>query len=434
MAGITGYLLTRSRLQEAREAMHWLTGTVGQSGSTEVDVLLVALAVLVPLSVVLRRWLRTLELGDDTARTLGTRTEAARLALILVGVVLTGLATAVAGPLVFVALVAGPVADRLLGSAAGGLLAAGAVGAVLVLASDYVAVNHAAAHRRGHRRGGRAVPPVAAGHHEQGNPVMTGRLSARGLSLGYAERDVVKDLDVDILDGRLTAIVGANACGKSTLLRGMARLLRPRSGQVLLDGAPITQTASREVARVLGLLPQTPVAPDRITVGDLVSRGRHPHQGWFRQWTPADEDAVAGALAATGTADLVDRPVQELSGGQRQRVWVAMALAQETDLLLLDEPTTFLDINHQVELLRLLRDLNRRTGRTIVVVLHDLNLACRYADHVVAMAEGHIVAEGPPGEVVTAALVEKVFGLACVVVADPVAGTPMIVPADDYQD
>src|SRR5690606_12934748 len=147
----------------------------------------------------------------------------------------------------------------------------------------------------------------------------------------------------------------------------------------------ITDLASREVAKVLGLLPQTPTAPDRITVGDLVSRGRHPHQGWFRQWTPADEDAVAAALEATGTADLVQRPVQELSGGQRQRVWVAMALAQETDLLLLDEPTTFLDINHQVELLRLLRDLNRRTGRTIVLVLHDLNLACRYADHVVAM-------------------------------------------------
>ncbi len=260
---------------------------------------------------------------------------------------------------------------------------------------------------------------------------MTGRLSARDLSLGYADRDVVKGLDVDILDGRLTAIVGANACGKSTLLRGMARLLKPRSGEVVLDGTPVTELASREVAKVLGLLPQTPVAPDRITVGDLVSRGRHPHQGWFRQWSPAAAEAVVAALAATETADLVHRPVQELSGGPRQRAWVAMALAQETDLLLLDEPTTFLDINHQVELLRLLRDLNRRTGRTIVLVLHDLNLACRYADHVVAMADGHIVAEGPPGEVVTAALVEKVFGLACVVLPDPVTGTPMIVPADD---
>ena len=260
---------------------------------------------------------------------------------------------------------------------------------------------------------------------------MASRLSARALSLGYAECDVVKDLDLEILDGRLTAVVGANACGKSTLLRGMARLMKPRSGEVVLDGRPVADIASREVAKVLGLLPQTPVAPDRITVGDQVSRGRHPHQGWFRQWTSVDEEAVAAALAATGTADLVDRAVQELSGGQRQRVWVAMALAQETDLLLLDEPTTFLDINHQVELLRLLRDLNRRTDRTIVVVLHDLNLACRYADHVVAMADGHVVAEGPPADVVTAALVEKVFGMACVVLPDPVAGTPMIVPADD---
>jgi iron complex transport system ATP-binding protein len=259
----------------------------------------------------------------------------------------------------------------------------------------------------------------------------TPRLAARSLSLGYDDRTVVDRLDVEILDGKVTAIVGANACGKSTLLRGLARLLRPSSGEVLLDGTPILDRGTREVARILGLLPQTPVAPDGITVADLVSRGRHPHQGWFRSWSAGDEQAVARALEATDTVDLVDRQLHALSGGQRQRVWIAMALAQETDLLLLDEPTTFLDIAHQVDLLRLLRDLNRATDRTIVAVLHDLNLACRYSDHLVVMCAGQILAEGPPVEVVTAELVEKAFGLACVVVPDPVAGTPMIVPARD---
>jgi len=227
----------------------------------------------------------------------------------------------------------------------------------------------------------------------------------------------------------VTAIVGANACGKSTLLRGLARLLKPRRGSVYLDGRAVTELSTLDVAKVLGLLPQTPVAPDGITVADLVSRGRYPHQGWFRRWTGRDHDAVTEALEATGTADLLHRPLRELSGGQRQRVWVAMALAQDTELLLLDEPTTYLDINHQVELLRLLRALNAQSGKTIVVVLHDLNLACRFCDHVIAMVEGSIVAEGAPTEVITAELVEKVFGLACVVVPDPVAGTPMVVPS-----
>jgi iron complex transport system ATP-binding protein len=255
------------------------------------------------------------------------------------------------------------------------------------------------------------------------------RLRAEGLTLGYDGRSVVTNLDVDVLDGRMTAIVGANACGKSTLLRGLARLLRPRDGAVYLDGKALADLSTLDVAKVLGLLPQAPIAPDSITVADLVSRGRYPHQGWFRRWTDHDDDAVGRALDATGTADLVNRPLRELSGGQRQRVWVAMALAQDTDLLLLDEPTTYLDINHQVELLRLLLKLNTESGKTIVVVLHDLNLACRFFHHVIAMAEGNIIAEGAPTDVVTAELVEKVFGLACVVVPDPVAGTPMIVPS-----
>ncbi|MEV4539403.1 ABC transporter ATP-binding protein [Asanoa sp. NPDC049518] len=255
------------------------------------------------------------------------------------------------------------------------------------------------------------------------------RLATKELTLGYEARDVVSDLDVTIPDGKVTAIVGANACGKSTLLRGLARLLTPRGGAVYLDGKALADQRTQDVAKVLGLLPQTPVAPDGITVADLVSRGRYPHQGWFRRWNDNDHDAVGRALAATGTADLIDRPIKSLSGGQRQRVWVAMALAQDTDLLLLDEPTTYLDINHQVELLRLLRQLNAESGKTIVVVLHDLNLACRFVDHLIAMSGGRIVAEGVPTEVVTADLVEDVFGLSCLVVPDPVAGTPMIVPA-----
>ena len=257
---------------------------------------------------------------------------------------------------------------------------------------------------------------------------MTHDLRAENLTLGYSDVDVVRDLDVVIPDGRITVIVGANAYGKSTLLRGLARLLRPRHGQVILDGKSVHDLKSIDVAKVLGLLPQSPVAPDGITVGDLVGRGRYPHQGWFRQWSADDDRAVGGALEATGTADLAGRNIAELSGGQRQRVWVAMALAQDTDLLLLDEPTTFLDINHQVELLDLLTDLNRESGKTIVIVLHDLNLACRYADHIIAMKQGVIVAEGSPTDVIDSAVVTDVFGLACDVVPDPVSGTPMIVP------
>ena len=268
---------------------------------------------------------------------------------------------------------------------------------------------------------------------------MTHDLRANNLTLGYSPTrrarggaprtpDIVRDLDVAIPDRRITVIVGANACGKSTLLRGLARLLRPRGGRVILDGTSIHDLKSIDVAKVLGLLPQSPVAPDGIKVSDLFGRGRYPHQGWFRQWCAEDDRAVAGALAATGTADLADRNIAELSGGQRQRVWVAMALAQDTDLLLLDEPTTFLDINHQVELLDLLTDLNRESGKTIVIVLHDLNLACRYADHIIAMKQGAIVAEGSPVDVIDSTVVTEVFGLACEVIPDPVSGTPMIVP------
>jgi iron complex transport system ATP-binding protein len=252
-------------------------------------------------------------------------------------------------------------------------------------------------------------------------------LRARDLTLGYGDADVISGLDVAIPDGRITVIVGANASGKSTLLRGLARLLSPRGGDVALDGTPMRELRSVDVARVLGFLPQSPVAPDGTTVADLVGRGRYPHQGWFRKWNAADDEAVAGALEATGVADLVDRSLTSLSGGQRQRVWVAMALAQDTDILLLDEPTTFLDINHQIELLDLLTDLNRRSAKTIVLVLHDLNLACRYADHVVAMKNGKILAQGAPCDIIDEGTVTRVFGLPCVVVPDPLSGTPMVV-------
>ncbi|WP_154606324.1 ABC transporter ATP-binding protein [Arthrobacter sp. AQ5-05] len=253
-------------------------------------------------------------------------------------------------------------------------------------------------------------------------------LSARELSLGYGPRAIVEELSLTLPAGKVTIIVGANACGKSTLLRGLARLLPPSAGVVHLNGVDIHKVPTRALARELGILPQTPTAPDGISVADLVGRGRSPHQGWFRQWTTADDDAVAAALNVTGTAELADRSIDELSGGQRQRVWIAMALAQETNVLLLDEPTTYLDLAHQVEVLDVVSELNARRGTTVAIVLHDLNLAARYADHLVAMKAGSILAQGAPGEVLTAELVRDVFGLESVVVPDPVVGTPMVVP------
>jgi len=253
------------------------------------------------------------------------------------------------------------------------------------------------------------------------------RLAAAGVSLAYDRRTVVSDLTVSVPDGSFTVIIGPNACGKSTLLRGLSRLLAPQSGSVVLDGRAISAYPAKEVARRLGLLPQTAIAPEGITVADLIARGRYPHQGLIRRWSDADERAVDEALDATGTRELAPRLVDELSGGQRQRVWVAMVLAQQTDLLLLDEPTTFLDIAHQVELMELFGRLNR-AGRTIVAVLHDLNHAARYASHIVAMRDGAIVAEGSPADVVTSQRVEEVFGLRNMVITDPVTGGPLVVP------
>jgi len=253
-------------------------------------------------------------------------------------------------------------------------------------------------------------------------------LVARDLTLGYGDRTVIDGLDLVVPPGQVTAIVGANACGKSTLLRSMSRLLAPRGGQVLLDGKQVHKTPAKQLARTLGLLPQSPIAPEGITVADLVGRGRHPHQGMLSRWSAADDEAVAAALDATDTAALADRPVDELSGGQRQRVWIAMALAQRTDLLLLDEPTTFLDVSHQVEVLDLLTDLNRARGTTIVMVLHDLNLAARYSDHLVALVDGRVHASGSPAEVLTEDTVRAVFGLENQVILDPTSGKPLMLP------
>ncbi|MGY1609861.1 MULTISPECIES: ABC transporter ATP-binding protein [unclassified Geodermatophilus] len=259
-------------------------------------------------------------------------------------------------------------------------------------------------------------------------PVPPVRLAAEDLRLAYDDRVVVDGLDLTLTDGSFTAIVGPNGCGKSTLLRALGRLLRPAAGRVLLDGRSIARTPTREVARVLGLLPQTPVAPAGLTVADLVARGRHPHQSWLQQWSREDEAVVAEALAWTDMADLGDRPVDELSGGQRQRAWISMALAQQTDLLLLDEPTTYLDLSHQIDVLELVSRLHAERGRTVVVVLHDLNLAARYAQRLVAMRDGVLVASGTPHEVLTEQLLADVFDLEARVVPDPVTGTPMVVP------
>ncbi|MGY4710745.1 ABC transporter ATP-binding protein [Mycolicibacterium sp. CBM1] len=253
------------------------------------------------------------------------------------------------------------------------------------------------------------------------------RLRTHKLSIGYGA-PVITDLSVEVLDHRVTMIVGPNACGKSTLLRGLARLLKPVNGQVILDGEDIATLHTKEVARRLGLLPQSSVAPEGITVADLVARGRYPHQNVWRQWSRDDDDAVTEAMHATAVTELSGRLVDELSGGQRQRVWVAMLLAQQTPLMLLDEPTTYLDITHQVELLDLFARLNREQDRTVVAVLHDLNHACRYADQIIAMKSGRIVAQGPPGEVITEELVESVYGLACQIIDDPQTGTPLIIP------
>ncbi|MER6558645.1 ABC transporter ATP-binding protein [Streptomyces sp. NPDC001027] len=271
--------------------------------------------------------------------------------------------------------------------------------------------------------------PVREGRGPNDRRSTVNRLSAENVTLAYDQRVIVEELSVEIPDHSFTVIVGPNACGKSTLLRALSRMLKPQQGRVLLDGQVIQTMPAKKVARTLGLLPQSSVAPDGITVADLVGRGRYPHQGILRQWSAEDERVVRESMARTGVGELADRYVDELSGGQRQRVWIAMALAQQTPLLLLDEPTTFLDIQHQIDVLDLCAELHEEHGRTLVAVLHDLNHAARYATHLIALKGGEVVAQGAPQDVVTAGLVEEVFGLRCQVVDDPETGTPLVVPA-----
>ena len=254
------------------------------------------------------------------------------------------------------------------------------------------------------------------------------RLIAENLSLGYGDRVIVDNLDLEVRTGVITTVIGPNGCGKSTLLRALGRLLKPRNGSVLLDGKAIGSMRTKDVARTLGMLPQAPLAPEGLTVADLVARGRHPHQSWLRQWSSDDEGEVAEALALTGVSDLADRPVDQLSGGQRQRAWISMALAQGTDILLLDEPTTYLDLAHSIEVLDLVDRMHEELGRTVVMVLHDLNLAIRYSDQLIVMRDGSIVAAGAPKDIISAELLLEVFGLEAAVIADPVSDRPLVVP------
>ncbi|WP_328290279.1 ABC transporter ATP-binding protein [Nocardia aurantiaca] len=253
-------------------------------------------------------------------------------------------------------------------------------------------------------------------------------LSADNITLGYGDRVIVDGLSVEIEPGLVTTIIGPNGCGKSTLLRSLGRLLRPTAGRVLLDGKAISTMKTKDIARIIGMLPQTPVAPEGLTVADLVARGRHPHQSWLRQWSADDEAEVANALQQTGIADLAGRTLDELSGGQRQRAWISMALAQGTDILLLDEPTTYLDLAHSLEVLDLVDRLHDDVGRTVVMVLHDLNLAIRYSDRLIVMHAGRVVAQGLPADIIEADLLREVFGLHAEVLECPVSGRPMIVP------
>lgn len=254
------------------------------------------------------------------------------------------------------------------------------------------------------------------------------RLSGTGLTLGYGKHVVASHLDVAIPEGKFTAIIGPNGCGKSTLLRTLSRLMKPLAGEVLLDGEAIARLPTKNVARKIGLLAQNARTPEDISVRELVMRGRYPHQPLFSRWRQEDEAQVLRAMDATGIRDLADRAVDTLSGGQRQRVWIAMVLAQQTDILLLDEPTTWLDISHQIDLMELLSALNREKGYTLAAVLHDLNQACRYASHLIALRDGKIVAEGDPREIVTSQLIEDIYGMPCRIIEDPVAGTPLVIP------
>jgi len=257
---------------------------------------------------------------------------------------------------------------------------------------------------------------------------MSSSISIESLSLGYNDTLIIKNLDLEIPKGEITVFIGGNGCGKSTLLRSIARLLKPKSGAVVLNGKELTSLASKDIAKQLAILPQSPIAPEGLTVYQLVKQGRYPHQSWLKQWTNEDEEKVENALSVTKLTNLKDRSIDELSGGQRQRAWIAMTLAQNTDIILLDEPTTYLDMTHQIEILDLLFELNEKENRTIIMVLHDLNLACRYAHNLVAIKDGKIFAQGKPEQVIKSDMVQHVFDMECEITTDPLFGTPLCIP------
>lgn len=410
------WLLLQASLETALTAGLWNAGSL--NGLTWAKTWPSAPLIIVMLTgaALLVRRMRLLEMGDDSACALGVSVERSRLMLMLVAVSLTAAATALAGPISFIALVAPHIARRLSGTARWGLTQSALCGALLLLAADACAQQLFMPYQLPV-----GVVTVSLGgiylivlliQESRKNDRIRSPFARQPVNAGLWQLYRRKNLNVSIPDGHFTAIIGPNGCGKSTLLRTLSRLMTPVDGHVWLDGEQIQRYASKEVARRIGLLAQNATTPGDITVQELVARGRYPHQPLFTRWRKEDADAVASAMRATGITSLAAQSVDTLSGGQRQRAWIAMVLAQETSIMLLDEPTTWLDISHQIDLLELLSDLNREKGYTLAAVLHDLNQACRYATHLIALREGNIVAQGAPKEIVTAELIEKSMGCA----------------------
>lgn len=426
------WLLLKASLETALTAGLWNAGSLnGLTWAKTSPSAPIIILMLIAAALLVRR-MRLLEMGDDTACALGVSVERSRLLMMLVAVVLTAAATALAGPISFIALVAPHIARRISGTARWGLTQAALCGALLLLAADLCAQQLFMPYQLPV-----GVVTVSLGgiylivlliQESRKNDRISSPFARRTVNLGYGKYTVAENLTVEIPDGHFTAIIGPNGCGKSTLLRTLSRLMTPAHGHVWLDGEHIQHYASKEVARRIGLLAQNATTPGDITVQELVARGRYPHQPLFTRWRKEDEEAVTKAMQATRITHLADQSVDTLSGGQRQRAWIAMVLAQETAIMLLDEPTTWLDISHQIDLLELLSELNREKGYTLAAVLHDLNQACRYASHLIALREGKIVAQGAPKEIVTAELIERIYGLRCMIIDDPVAGTPLVVP------
>jgi iron complex transport system permease protein len=438
LSSANSWFVVKANLDEAMRAAVWGAGTL--NGIRWPQLLAAGTAALVLLCVLpwLSRRIAQLELGEDAARVRGVRAEPVKAVLVLVGVALTALVTAVTGPIAFIALAAPQIARRIRRETSGfDAVGAALVGAVLLSGADLLAQHALPIPRSPWAPSPSAwAAPTSSGCCSQRTgeadmshtPSAEIALQAVDLTAGYRSQDpVLRAVAAAVPRGGFTAVIGPNGCGKSTLLRAFTRLLAPASGGVLLDGRDISALRTAALARRMSMLPQQSPVPDGIRVAELVRRGRYPHQTLFAQWSADDEAAVARAMELTRVSGLADRLVDTLSGGQRQRVWIALALAQDTELLLLDEPTTFLDIAHQYETLRLLQSLQAQ-GRTVVAVLHDLDHAARFATHVVAMRDGRTVASGTPAEILTEERVREVFGLDCRILADPDTGTPVVLP------